>query len=113
MRGTVPIGFEVIEAQLEKNGYSVSWFDKCVVRLFVHANQECFNPRRTHLSCTTLKKYLLDYDHSIGGWVAEMLPMLPCRGLNLSKGELVNGYFMQGISLRTLSHSIGINFLSF
>ena len=23
-------------------------------------------PRRTHLSCTTLKKYLLDYDHSIG-----------------------------------------------
>ena len=36
------------------------------------------DPMRTHLSCTTLKKYLLDYDHSIGGLVAEMLLVPSC-----------------------------------
>ena len=29
--------------------------------------EEDIHPVRTHLSCTTLKQYLLDYDHSIGG----------------------------------------------
>ena len=45
------------------------------------------------LSCTTLKKYLLDYDHTIGGCVAAMLLVTPYRGLTftvmLCKGTAV------------------------
>merc|ERR1711935_838112 len=47
----------------------------------IHERIQSRFPMRTHLSCTTLKKYLLDYDHSIGGWIAEMLSVPPCRGL--------------------------------